>query len=62
MRIEAECPACGAIVKQETSTGRFAYQGWSNANPCQNTDGEPFVEELARLRGRKLRGWTPPPR
>ncbi len=60
MRLEAECPACGAVVKQETSTGRFDYHGW--AGGCQNTEGETAAEDLARLKGHRLRGWTPPPR
>lgn len=47
MRLEAECPGCGAVVKQETTTGRFDYHRW--ANGCDVTEIEGY-SPLAGIR------------
>lgn len=40
MRVDASCPSCGALTKQDAVTGRLNYHGWLNG--CETTAVEGY--------------------
>ncbi len=52
MRFDAQCPACGIVVKRVAVSGRYEGHGWING--CEYVGGPPHEERPTAVRTRRV--------